>query len=355
MNQNTIVMRILLTLLLAGTPIGAAAGPLVLYQGTLHNSEGKPATGTFLLNFEIRSGDKTWVKSTFVRSRNGAYRVTLGSEKVIADSLVQGDFTIKAIAPAGAAWVSQVASKPMVVQGGKAKSANTKSSSKMPITTSQKPRIDYEGTLADAQGNPKSGTYLLKFQIFPGITGGKLAWESARYVRINNGKFNAELGGKKPLPTETLRGTYRIKAAPPAGLNWIAKASGIPVVHGIAPAPLTTSGEAAGSALERVRNEIKKVREEAKKAKREAQSSRKRVQALEDRMLRSDKGSASTQRKSRVYVVKSGDTLRSISRKVYGSEGRWTEIYQANHDRVLRGGEVVAGQKLLIPSAGGTR
>ncbi|MBI5743575.1 MAG: conjugal transfer protein TraF [Elusimicrobia bacterium] len=51
----------------------------------------------------------------------------------------------------------------------------------------------------------------------------------------------------------------------------------------------------------------------------------------------------------RTYVVKDGDTLESIAASVYGDPERWPEIYRANTGAVGRGGEVKAGQVLVLP------
>jgi hypothetical protein len=353
------------TLMLAAAlaiPSGAVhAGSIVLYEGTLTDSSGLEKTGTFLLNFRIGSGADVWKDAVFVRAREGRYRTTLGAEKAIPERFLKGAIRIEAAAPHGADWISREAKAPLVVRGGTASASASDSPKKKPRAkktirasspaAADEPRIEFSGTLEDAQGRPKSGTFLMNFRIYPGVSGEKLAWQSARYVRIENGRFRAELGEKKALPVETLRGSYRIKAMPPAGLGWRAKASGVPILRGL-PAPRATSGDAASGELERMRREMRRVRDEARKAKKAAESSKRQIEALEEKVLRSGAGSAVPARKSRVYVVRPGETLKSISKKLFGSDGRWIEIYQANHDRVLRGGEVVPGQRLLIPKQG---
>ena len=49
------------------------------------------------------------------------------------------------------------------------------------------------------------------------------------------------------------------------------------------------------------------------------------------------------------YVVQSGDTLFSISRKFYKSPGRWKEILQANKKDIRDPKDLSAGQTLVIP------
>jgi nucleoid-associated protein YgaU len=51
----------------------------------------------------------------------------------------------------------------------------------------------------------------------------------------------------------------------------------------------------------------------------------------------------------RSYTVKSGDSLSSISRTVYGTPSRWIDIYQANRDRLSSENALKVGQDLRIP------
>ena len=51
----------------------------------------------------------------------------------------------------------------------------------------------------------------------------------------------------------------------------------------------------------------------------------------------------------RSYTVQSGDSLSSISRKVYGTPSRWIDIYQANRDRLSSENALKVGQDLRIP------
>jgi tetratricopeptide (TPR) repeat protein len=51
----------------------------------------------------------------------------------------------------------------------------------------------------------------------------------------------------------------------------------------------------------------------------------------------------------RSYTVKSGDSLSSISRAVYGTPSRWIDIYQANRDRLSSENALRVGQDLRIP------
>ena len=49
------------------------------------------------------------------------------------------------------------------------------------------------------------------------------------------------------------------------------------------------------------------------------------------------------------YVVQAGDTLSSISRKIYGTPNRWREIFSANRDRLATPESLKIGQTLKIP------
>jgi tetratricopeptide (TPR) repeat protein len=51
----------------------------------------------------------------------------------------------------------------------------------------------------------------------------------------------------------------------------------------------------------------------------------------------------------RTYVVQSGDTLFSISRKFYKSQKRWKEILNANEKNIRDPKKLTVGQTLIIP------
>jgi nucleoid-associated protein YgaU len=52
---------------------------------------------------------------------------------------------------------------------------------------------------------------------------------------------------------------------------------------------------------------------------------------------------------AKTYVVAEGDTLTKISRKFYGSSGRWQDILNANHGTVKDEKSLVVGSTLKIP------
>jgi len=49
------------------------------------------------------------------------------------------------------------------------------------------------------------------------------------------------------------------------------------------------------------------------------------------------------------YVVTTGDSLSAIALKVYGDASRWTEIWEANKDKVQDPNLISVGQELRIP------
>ena len=51
----------------------------------------------------------------------------------------------------------------------------------------------------------------------------------------------------------------------------------------------------------------------------------------------------------KTYTVQKGDTLSSISKKVYGDAGRWKDIWNANKDVVPNKDKLKVGTKLRIP------
>ena len=58
-------------------------------------------------------------------------------------------------------------------------------------------------------------------------------------------------------------------------------------------------------------------------------------------------GSSSTATK--VYVVKSGDSLSKIAKAEYGDANAWQKIFEANKDILKDPNKIYPGQKLKIP------
>ena len=86
--------------------------------------------------------------------------------------------------------------------------------------------LEFQGQLQDAAGRGLSGTYLLDFVLFDSPVGGSELWRESIYVQSDKGIYRAQLGRVKPIPSENLRGTYRIEAVPPAATGWIARSLG---------------------------------------------------------------------------------------------------------------------------------
>lgn len=58
---------------------------------------------------------------------------------------------------------------------------------------------------------------------------------------------------------------------------------------------------------------------------------------------------AETGSTERFYTVQAGDTLSRISREVYGTTGRWADIFEANRDQLASPNSLRVGQRLRIP------
>jgi nucleoid-associated protein YgaU len=54
---------------------------------------------------------------------------------------------------------------------------------------------------------------------------------------------------------------------------------------------------------------------------------------------------------TRTYTVVSGDSLSKIAKKIYGEASRWTEIFEANKDKIKNPDLIHPGQVLKIPGA----
>lgn len=51
----------------------------------------------------------------------------------------------------------------------------------------------------------------------------------------------------------------------------------------------------------------------------------------------------------RTYTVAKGDTLSGISRKMYGTQNRWKDIWNANKARIKDPNRLTVGTKLIVP------
>ncbi len=73
------------------------------------------------------------------------------------------------------------------------------------------------------------------------------------------------------------------------------------------------------------------------------------AQETEERRRRPSNTGEETTAAPSTYVVRPGDTLSRISQHVYGTSGRWTEIFEANRDRLPSPNALQVGQELIIP------
>ena len=53
--------------------------------------------------------------------------------------------------------------------------------------------------------------------------------------------------------------------------------------------------------------------------------------------------------KAEFYEIVSGDTLGEISKKYYGSAGKYMKIFEANRDIITDPNKIYPGQKIKIP------
>jgi nucleoid-associated protein YgaU len=52
---------------------------------------------------------------------------------------------------------------------------------------------------------------------------------------------------------------------------------------------------------------------------------------------------------ARKYVVRPGDTLRSIAARVYGDEARWADLFRANRRAIRNPDALDVGTTLTVP------
>ena len=223
------------------------------------------------------------------------------------------------------------------------------------------PTLRYAGTLSDASGRPLYGAFLLQFRIFDDAAGGRQSWAESRYVKVEGGKFTAVLGQRQPLPAAVLRGAYRLKVEAPAGTGWLTASAAAPELGSsagpaepavpAAVAPSVQASETPGvppaAGLGRLERELARAKADAESARVESAESKRRLDALERGAKTAPEAAPAG---PRVYTVTAGDTLRGVAAKLLGDERHWLIIYEANSDRLHRAGELVAGEKLVIPA-----
>lgn len=65
--------------------------------------------------------------------------------------------------------------------------------------------------------------------------------------------------------------------------------------------------------------------------------------------LAAAEGEKAAKGKVRTYVVQSGDTLVSISKKFYQTPSRWKDVLDANQNQLSNPDELKAGQTIILP------
>ncbi len=123
----------------------------------------------------------------------------------------------------------------------------------------------------------------------------------------------------------------------------------------------------SNEALE-MENTIRKIREENLKLKQELAIANTKIASLENLRITTGNTNAavatrtttvsqktgqqiaqSTSTSTSTYTAQVGDTLSSISRKVYGNANRWREIFNENRDKLSTPQSLKPGQTLRIP------
>ena len=99
------------------------------------------------------------------------------------------------------------------------------------------------------------------------------------------------------------------------------------------------------------RSEAARLRNENLSLHKEFEARAAAARTVTDRPQEGDTSSKKTAPKkgNRSYLVQSGDTLFSISRKFYKSPKRWKEILDANRKSIRDPKKLTVGQTLFIP------
>jgi LysM repeat protein len=112
----------------------------------------------------------------------------------------------------------------------------------------------------------------------------------------------------------------------------------------------------SSGALSGIEIQMMAISKELEKSKKDVQIFKNRVSKLEKKLIGKKavkkKSAASATQKiggKKVYIVESGDTLRSVAEKVYGDSSKWIKIYKANSNSVGRSGRIKQGQILIVP------
>ena len=99
------------------------------------------------------------------------------------------------------------------------------------------------------------------------------------------------------------------------------------------------------------RSEAVQLRNENLNLRKELEARTGSLRSAPDKSKTNDASSKKTAAKKadRTYVVRSGDTLFSISRKFYKSSKRWKEILEANRKNIRDPKKLTVGETLVIP------
>lgn len=206
--------------------------------------------------------------------------------------------------------------------------------------------LEFKGKLTDSAQQPLTGTFLVTFKLLDAIDNGNGEWEESRYVRAVDGNFSAVLGDKKAIPKRMRTHGYRMKFETLLATGWNISMVEPPRWLGAPETPPTQTDPTQAAQTSAFPMEHPDSAREAERARVEVEKYKKRLEALEKVI---EKNAESKTPRANIYVVKHNDTLRSIAQKLFGNAVHWIDIYRANSDRIRRGGELVPGQKLLIP------
>lgn len=243
--------------------------------------------------------------------------------------------------------------------------------------------LDVRGRLTNAAGQPESGSCLLRFKLFDVAPGSPEVWNDSQYVSLVNGEFQALLGKGRSIPARLLTDGYRLGIETPAGTGWKAVASSVAPTAGAEPKPSRASASAGEprrpaaqpedpklSAVRRLKAQVAdappakappvaaadpavhavkrdEVPPSPSQTREESDRLKARLEALEKKLQPGPR-----EFRAKVYEVQNGDTLQSVAAKIWGDPGRWADLYNANADRILRGGDIRAGQRLMVPEVG---
>ncbi|MBI4678001.1 MAG: LysM peptidoglycan-binding domain-containing protein [Elusimicrobia bacterium] len=200
------------------------------------------------------------------------------------------------------------------------------------------------GVVTDAGGQPLTGTFLLDFRLRDPADLGEV-WRESIYVSAVDGVFHAELGRIRPLPPTKSITQDMVEVSAPAESGWAVRPlEARPARPAVDRAERRTTRAPAANAIPegppgRSASGLDRAPEDQAviKLQKELQKAKAEIEAQKSSM------------RPGIYEVQPGDTLRSIAEKVFGNPEQWVDIYQANDDRLLRGGDLVPGQKLIIP------